>query len=277
MNNTVIRYVLNWTEENIYTDSGIEDLVKEVGYSRRTLEIWFRRSCGISPGKYLMQRRMSRAAVLLRMTTLSITEIAILFHFHSSQNFARAFRKFTGLIPSEYRKRDKWFVQALRKPLLLEDIVSMEPELYNLQDLIFHGSATFCKSNFASFSMNDSIVNKIRSTISLQKKNGKGDVCIACKPIPSMSLSDGRSSIIDVEMYTECLTRAETTYTIPGGKFMQFHFRGSWREYVVFTRIIYFKIVEKKVCRRNGFDLTFFSFSPGDVEEVICRHLIPVE
>lgn len=34
MDNTVVRFVLKWTEENIYTDAGIECLVKEVGYSR---------------------------------------------------------------------------------------------------------------------------------------------------------------------------------------------------------------------------------------------------
>ncbi|CAC9272638.1 DNA-binding transcriptional regulator SoxS [Citrobacter werkmanii] len=99
MSNAISRYILYWIEDNLYSGATVTDLVKNSGYSRRTLENVFRRDYGESPGDYLFRRRISRAAATLKLTRLTITEIAMLFHYSSAANFTRAFRRYFGCTP----------------------------------------------------------------------------------------------------------------------------------------------------------------------------------
>lgn len=92
MLNTICHYILQWVEDNLDTGKNINDLVQTIGYSRKTVEMWFYKRYGITIGGYLFKRRMSRASVLLKLTHMSITEIATLLHYSSSQNFARTFK-----------------------------------------------------------------------------------------------------------------------------------------------------------------------------------------
>ncbi|HCL7400092.1 TPA: helix-turn-helix transcriptional regulator, partial [Escherichia coli] len=109
---SVSSYILHWIELNLDTGKKIGDMISTTGYSRKTVEKWFFREFGLSLGNYLFRRRMSRAAVLLRLTQLPITEIAELLHYSSSQNFARAYHRFTGKTPSEYRRSKNWDVSV---------------------------------------------------------------------------------------------------------------------------------------------------------------------
>jgi AraC-like DNA-binding protein len=42
---------------------------------------------------------------LLRDTSMHVHQVAESLHFSSAANFATAFRRWTGMTPSEYRKR----------------------------------------------------------------------------------------------------------------------------------------------------------------------------
>jgi cellulose synthase/poly-beta-1,6-N-acetylglucosamine synthase-like glycosyltransferase len=129
MKETIRKHIISWVEENIYSLANIDDLTKVLGYSRRTIETWFKQQYGQSLGDYILKRRICRAAVLIRMTSLPITEIAYLFHYQSSQGFARAFKKFTGLSPTDYRRSDVWEFDKLQSSLLLKDVQLPEVEL----------------------------------------------------------------------------------------------------------------------------------------------------
>ncbi len=119
-------FILHWIELNLDSGKNIGDMVSSTGYCRKTIETWFFRKYGLTLGGYLFRRRMSRAAVLLRLTKLPITEIAELLHYSSSQNFSRAYHRFTGKTPSEYRKSKDWDISVLQFSFLynidIEDI-----------------------------------------------------------------------------------------------------------------------------------------------------------
>jgi AraC family transcriptional regulator len=51
-----------------------------------------------------MARRMDRARSLLQRPALSVTQIGIQIGFRETSSFTTAFRKFTGLTPTEYRR-----------------------------------------------------------------------------------------------------------------------------------------------------------------------------
>lgn len=181
------------------------------------------------------------------------------------------------MCPIEYRNQEKWSIKSLQQPLLIEEFASTELKPCVFPELRLHGSLINCQDNFLTFSTEDSLTITMRESLNLHRENGDKEICIACRITPSTSLSDGRSSFIDVEMLIEHEDEDEETIIIPEGKYIEYHFCGSWNEYVVFTRVIYFNLSEKNICRRNNFDLTFFTFPADSNEEVTCRHYIPVE
>ncbi|HBI5523967.1 TPA: helix-turn-helix transcriptional regulator, partial [Salmonella enterica subsp. enterica serovar Welikade] len=117
MRQAICKHILFWVEENLYTGLTIADLAVSTGYTRRTLELWFSATYDISPGRYLFRRRMTRAAVLLRLSTLSVTEISVLLHHSNNQNFARAFKRFSGKKPTEYRNSREWDLSVMQASL----------------------------------------------------------------------------------------------------------------------------------------------------------------
>lgn len=67
----------------------------------------FRDAFGIPPHRYLLARRVERAAALLRDTDLSITEVAFQTGWNSLGTFGRTFRDVTGETPGDLRQRMK--------------------------------------------------------------------------------------------------------------------------------------------------------------------------
>jgi AraC-like DNA-binding protein len=67
----------------------------------------FKDAYGLPPHRYLLTRRIERAAALLRETDLAITEIAFQTGWSSLGTFGRTFRDITGESPGELRARQK--------------------------------------------------------------------------------------------------------------------------------------------------------------------------
>lgn len=64
----------------------------------------FKSAFGISPIKYLMERRVKESKYLLADTDYSVGDISALLGFSSASHFSQAFRRSTGETPNEYRK-----------------------------------------------------------------------------------------------------------------------------------------------------------------------------
>ncbi len=60
---------------------------------------------GISFKKYLVQKRMEKAKMLMKDPTIKIYEIANQTGYDNAQNFSRAFKSHYGYSPKEYRTR----------------------------------------------------------------------------------------------------------------------------------------------------------------------------
>ena len=59
---------------------------------------------GYTPKQYILQRKMQVACSLLEENLYSISEIADLLDFSSSQHFSSSFKKKLGISPDEYRR-----------------------------------------------------------------------------------------------------------------------------------------------------------------------------
>jgi AraC family transcriptional regulator len=64
----------------------------------------FRQSFGMPPHRYHMSRRMDRARSLLRRSAFTVTQIGSQIGFRETSSFTRAYRKFSGVTPSQYRR-----------------------------------------------------------------------------------------------------------------------------------------------------------------------------
>jgi AraC family L-rhamnose operon regulatory protein RhaS len=88
----------------------VEELTGTFHVNRTTLTERFREATGMPVIAYLIQLRVRMAAMLLRDTKLSITEILHRVGFNDHTHFGRTFRKHLGYSPSEYRENFNWML-----------------------------------------------------------------------------------------------------------------------------------------------------------------------
>jgi AraC family transcriptional regulator len=96
--------VVEFIEAHLAEDVSLAELADLTDLSLYHFARAFRQSFGAPPHRYHMARRMDRARALLQKPALSVTEIGIETGFRETSSFTRAFRKFTGLTPSAYRR-----------------------------------------------------------------------------------------------------------------------------------------------------------------------------
>ncbi|ADY55794.1 transcriptional regulator, AraC family [Syntrophobotulus glycolicus DSM 8271] len=82
----------------------IEELSQEHGISRTALKVCFKGVYGTSVAAYMKNYRIKCAAVMLRRTNGSVSEIAFRVGYENQSKFAAAFKEITGRSPLEYRK-----------------------------------------------------------------------------------------------------------------------------------------------------------------------------
>jgi AraC family transcriptional regulator len=85
-------------------DHSLAELAALVGLSPTHFARAFKRSFGEAPGRYQLQRRIERAKALLADPACSVTDVALACGFEFPGNFSAAFRKLTGVAPSEFRR-----------------------------------------------------------------------------------------------------------------------------------------------------------------------------
>jgi AraC-like DNA-binding protein len=81
----------------------IAELARHAGISRRSLNIQFRHAFGVGASEYLRTRRLETARDAIVQQGLSVSEAAWLAGYGNPANFATAFRKHFGHVPSRCR------------------------------------------------------------------------------------------------------------------------------------------------------------------------------
>lgn len=69
----------------------------------------FKEETGVSINQYLRERRLERAAVLLRTTFLAVKKVVMEVGFRSSSHFVQYFKQKYGVTPRAYRKHFSQF------------------------------------------------------------------------------------------------------------------------------------------------------------------------
>jgi AraC family transcriptional regulator len=95
---------VDYIESCLDVSISLSSIATVVGVSINSLGLMFKENTGKSPHQYVMQRRASRAANLLRTTRMSFAEIAFQCGFSHQQHMNRIIRRLTGSTPGALRR-----------------------------------------------------------------------------------------------------------------------------------------------------------------------------
>jgi AraC family transcriptional regulator len=96
----VREYVLAHLSEGIH----VSDLAALAGMSIGRFSLSFRASTGLTPHRYILQKRVEAVGRLLSEQRYSLSEVALLCGFSSHQHMATVMRKHAGVTPSNVRR-----------------------------------------------------------------------------------------------------------------------------------------------------------------------------
>ena len=98
-----LRRVIEYIHAEFTRDISLFEMAQVAGLSTQYFAVMFRKSAGLAPHQFLLRTRVERAQTLLEQRNLSIHDVAVASGFRTQQHFARVFRDWTRVTPSQYR------------------------------------------------------------------------------------------------------------------------------------------------------------------------------
>jgi AraC family transcriptional regulator len=99
-----LRRVIDYIEADLSRPFTIEGLAQVAGVSSRHFMRAFRESTGQTPLRVVYSLRLERAKEFLLDPRRTATEVALDCGFSHAQHFSTAFKKATGVTPSDFRR-----------------------------------------------------------------------------------------------------------------------------------------------------------------------------
>ena len=96
--------VSSYLQENLAAPVALDDLAAVAQLSKYHFARVFVRTLGVTPYRYLVRLRMTRAAELLQSTRLDVWQIGTRCGYASPAQFSSAFRRHHGVTPTGYRR-----------------------------------------------------------------------------------------------------------------------------------------------------------------------------
>lgn len=101
--NKISEFVNMHISENITS----RDVARYLNISENTLCRQFKKSTGNNLTDYIQQLKVSYAQYYLKSSSMNISQISAMLGFCDSSYFGKVFRKKTGMVPGEYRKKSR--------------------------------------------------------------------------------------------------------------------------------------------------------------------------
>ncbi len=95
--------IVDYITLNICSNLKVTDIADYFGYNEKYLTTYFRKWSKVSIKQFIMQTKMDHAKAELSETNHSISQIGYNIGYCDPHNFTNAFKKVTGLTPSDFR------------------------------------------------------------------------------------------------------------------------------------------------------------------------------
>ena len=100
-----MKSVVDYIERNLKRGISLEDVANHVNISTYYLSKIFKKEMGVNFITYVTDRKMDLAKEMLVNTDIPVLNIALDLAYNEANYFSKAFKKKTGLTPSEYREK----------------------------------------------------------------------------------------------------------------------------------------------------------------------------
>lgn len=100
----ILAMSIKYMEENLNKRVTVEDVATHVNMGYEKFRKLFTKQYRISPGNYILHRRINLAQKMLSGDKLTIKEIAAELGYLDAYTFSKQFKKITGHTPSEFRR-----------------------------------------------------------------------------------------------------------------------------------------------------------------------------
>jgi AraC-like DNA-binding protein len=103
----IVQEALKLMEAHLEAPLSLGEFSHRLGWSISHFKARFRKEMGVAPADYYLRRRIEKACEAIAASERTLTDIGIGLGFSSSQYFATAFKRVTGLSPRAYRVRSR--------------------------------------------------------------------------------------------------------------------------------------------------------------------------
>ena len=97
------RRVLEYIESNLSRELTLSELAGIAELSLHHFARMFKKTIGVSPYRYVLERRVERAKLMLRSARASLVDISLSVGFYSQSHFTSAFGRMVGATPTEFQ------------------------------------------------------------------------------------------------------------------------------------------------------------------------------
>ena len=94
-------------DQNFQNDISVEEIADNCGLNRSYFSKIFKEAVGRTPQAFLLHYRMTKAAELLKLTQLSISDISKAVGYDNPLHFSRAYKNVYGVSPRDWRNENR--------------------------------------------------------------------------------------------------------------------------------------------------------------------------
>jgi len=282
----IIRDLLVWLESHLDQPLSLDNVAAKAGYSKWHLQRMFKEVTDHAIGAYIRARRLSKAAVALRLTSRPILDIALQYRFDSQQTFTRAFKKQFTQTPAWYRRSSDWNAFGLRPPIRLGDTALPEPAWVTLPEMLLAGQTQ-------SYTCTLEQISRFRDQMRLHFWRQFLTETDTVPPVlyglhqarPSHDKDDEQeifyTTAVPIDHLSDQLQSTQTVL-LEGGEYVQFNYQGLRSGLQDFVLLLYGTCMPLlNLTRRHGEDIERFHTHGGKKRpeppiDIRCEYLIPI-
>lgn len=103
MENHLVSQIMHIAEENLYDRLSVEQICRELNYSRAYLSRIFRQSANYTILEYILMLKIKEAKKLIREQNMNFTQISDKLGFDNPHYFSKVFKKIANMTPTDYK------------------------------------------------------------------------------------------------------------------------------------------------------------------------------
>lgn len=104
-----IQEAVAFMEQNYQRDLSVEEIADVCNLNRSYFSKLFKQQKGCPPQEFLIRMRLSKAAEMMKTTSVSIGNIAVACGYPNQLHFSRSFKQHYGVSPREWRSQNKLY------------------------------------------------------------------------------------------------------------------------------------------------------------------------